>query len=169
MGKKSLPNRIFDLLIINTLHKIGDEFNIHGLVSGTIVSIYGIIIGIIAWFLFAPMSWIHSAVIIKLGIFAYLAILNHHILELIKGRGKGLPNLSLRNISTIILILIYLVLIDLAIGIGKFFITVRTIYGIPNTLLWSLPGLIALILPLLLWEPLCKVTPVDEIVEKAFK
>lgn len=184
MGWKNIPDRIFNLLIVNSLHRIEDEFNIHGLVSGTIVSIYGLAIGLAAWFLFVPLNLIHSALIVRLGIFAYLAILNHHILELIKSRGgeslskspvgkapvgKALPDLFLRAVATIFLILVYLLLVDTAIGLGTFFITVRTLYGIPNTLLWSLPGLVALVLPLFLWEPLCRVTPVDEIVERAFK
>ena len=84
MDWKNLPDRIYKLLIINSLHRIEDEFNIHGVVSGTIVSIYGILIGMIAWFLFVPFNLVHSAIIIQLGIFSYLAILNHHILELVK-------------------------------------------------------------------------------------
>lgn len=169
MAEKVLPNKVFDLLIINTLHRLGDEFNIHGLVSGTVVSIYGIFIGLIAWFLFVPTSLIHSALITQLAVFSYLAILNHHILELVKTRGKELPDLGLRALSTIILVLVYLFLIDLAIGAGKFLVTLQAAYGVPNTLLWSLPGIVVLLLPLLFWEPLCKVTPVDELVERAFK
>jgi len=169
MDWKNLPDRIYKLLIINSLHRIEDEFNIHGVVSGTIVSIYGILIGMIAWFLFVPFNLVHSAIIIQLGIFSYLAILNHHILELVKESGKDMAHIFLRVVSTIALIVVYLLLIDGAIGLGKFFINVRILFGVSNTLLWSVPGLIILILPLLLWEPLCRVTPVDEIVESAFK
>jgi len=75
----------------------------------------------------------------------------------------------MRALGTIVLVVVYLVIIDTAIGVGKFFMAVRAAFGVPNTLLWSLPGLVALILPLILWEWLCKVTPVDEIVERAFK
>ena len=169
MAEENLPNKILDLFIVNSLHKLGDKFNIHGLVAGTIVSIYGIMIGLVAWLLFVPFSLVHSAVIIKLGIFSYLALLNHHILELIKSQEQDLAHKFMRALGTIVLIIVYLVIIDIAIGVGNFFMVVRATFGVPNTLLWSLPGLIAMILPLFLWEWLCKITPVDEIVKKAFK
>ena len=166
-------NKIYRLLVINSLEKVGDRFNIKDLESGMIVSVFGMLFCAVGVFVFQMFPLFDSQIVAGLGFWAYLSIFVHHVVEYEKGKwpkkGRSMGSILIVAVSTIVMLLIYIVLIDRAFGIVRYFIGIRTLLGLGTVFVHVLPGLVVLAIPLFFWEPLSKLTPVDKIVKAVFR
>ena len=153
--KESIWSRIYKLLIINTLDTVS---RIDTLVEGLIVSAFGVIITGSASLFFRYAAYDFSAEIATLGFYAYLAIFVYHMLKHEKDR-KGYMKWGIVIMSSCLLVLLGFVILNKA-----FFIA-----GLDRGILKALPGIIAILLPLVAWEKLCEWTPVDETIRGLFE
>ena len=83
-----------------------------------------------------------------------------HCETLAHGLNKG-------TVSLLIVLLVYLLLLDSAIGLAKYFLGIQVWASL--SVAKTVPGLLVLALPLFLWEPACRLTPIDNIVKAVMK
>jgi len=158
---KYILQRIYKLLIINTLDTISE---IDTVVEGTVVSVFGVVITGAVWLLFRGTALNFSAEISLLGCYAYLAVLIYHVLKHEKDKkSQDYTAESVRGIvvfmSASVLVLVMLLIVNKALFVAGLDGGVRT----------GLAGIIAILLPLVVWEKLCDWTPVDEIVGRVMR
>jgi hypothetical protein len=173
MIEKIKKNWLYRLLIINSLESIQ---NIDTLIEGLIVGAFGILFGLAGWFVFGYFGFTFSAAVAKLAFFAYLAVGLYHFVGYWKEkryeekqylkRGAQIGRVVLGIILTLF---VYLWILEQALYIARVFPEFRAVYGPWMLFLRALPGIIVLLIPLLGWEKLCDVTPVDEITKWWFK
>ncbi|MFH1786130.1 MAG: hypothetical protein ABH829_00550 [archaeon] len=172
MAEDSFAKKIYSLVVVNTLDKAHDRFDIHGLVAGTIVSTFGFLICLLASYVFAYNNFLQaSGLVAELGVFAYLSIVLHHYFEFKRELWKTLkrPVRKAENIlliagTAMLMVIVYIFLLNSAIGVIRFY---RIVAGTGKLFVFirSMPGLLVLALPLFTWKQLCKFTPVDEFVK----
>ena len=171
MPEESFLKKIYNLVIINTLEKVEDKFDIHGLVAGAIVGTFGFLICWIFSYIFGYYLP-DSQIVVELGIFAYLSIVVHHYFEFRRELWKTLKR-PVRKLENFILIMavgvamfaIYLMLLNSSIGVLRFYSGIAD-QGRLVVFLRTLPGLVVLALPLFTWHQLAKWTPIDDLVRK---
>lgn len=169
MDTKRIMKQTHDLLIINTLENIR---NVKGLYSGTIVGVFGVLFCLGGWAVFTFAGIGHSALIATLGLYAYIAIIIHHVLEIERTKwpkiAHWLPGALIFSLILLMFVL-FLLILDNALALSAFMRLSHARLGSLWTAFLSLPGLIVLTFPLFEWEALCKHTKVDEFVRRLMK
>ncbi len=167
MGK--FLKKLYNLLIINTLD---DLRNIKSLYSGTVAAVFGTLFCLAGYFLFTYLALEHSTIISLLGLYAYMTIIVHHVLEIERTKWPDIAHWIPAPVIFVLMLVFFTLLLfvlDTALALSAFMNTSHATLGFSQTILKSLPGLLVLTIPLFCWESLCKYTPIDELVKRYMK
>jgi len=169
---KNVLRFLHNLLVINTLEHI---VRIDTLIEGLILSTFGALIGVVGYFVFLHVGLEMSAEVSLLAVFGYLTIFAYHWASYEEGKRKDASGvgktcrLGLQGLALLATLVLFFASLDRAIGIVILSHSLRATLAAGYSALRALPGLVVLAVPLFVWEPLCALTPVDEIVKWWFK